>query len=58
VRIEEKRFEGTHEAIKIYFRCLVEAIKRIPAHFVDNIAELGHQEWADRQQEPVADQVR
>jgi hypothetical protein len=56
--MEEKRFESTSAAINIYFRCLVEAIERILAHVVNNMDELGHQEWSDLQQKPVTDQVR
>jgi hypothetical protein len=47
--IEERRLQITAEAIAAYFALLSEAIDGFPANFVDNMDEMGHQEWADRQ---------
>jgi hypothetical protein len=34
----------------MYFEPLSEAIDRVPVHFVYNMAEMGHQKWANRQE--------
>jgi hypothetical protein len=64
VPMEEKRLEVTPEEIAEYFRRASEALDGVPAHFVFNMDEMGHQEWADKQtrtcfvpSEHVADEV-
>jgi hypothetical protein len=62
--MEEKRLEVTPEEIAEYFQRASEALDGVPAHFVFNMDEMGHQEWADKQtrtcyvpSEHVADEV-
>jgi hypothetical protein len=50
VPTEEKRLQVIEEEIAMCFKRLAEAIDGVPAHFVDNMDEIGHQEWADRQE--------
>jgi hypothetical protein len=47
--MEEQRLEVTPEQIAEYFERAMEAIDGIPAHFVSNIDEMGHQEWGHKQ---------
>jgi hypothetical protein len=46
--MEVKHLEVTPAQIAEYFERAKEAIDGIPAHFVSNIDEMGHQEWADK----------
>jgi hypothetical protein len=48
VPMEEKRLEVSPEQIAEYFERASQAIDAIPAHFVFNMDEMGHQEWADK----------
>jgi hypothetical protein len=47
--MEDKRTEVTAEQIAAYFQLAASLIDGVPAHFVFNMDEMGHQEWADRQ---------
>jgi hypothetical protein len=51
VPMEEKRLQVTAEDITAYFHRLAEVLDGVPAHFVFNMDEMGHQEWADRQEQ-------
>lgn len=51
VPIEDKRLQVTAADIRSYFDELTEAIESVPAHFIYNMDEMGHQEWADRQEQ-------
>jgi hypothetical protein len=42
--------EITSEAIETSLRCLAEAFEGILTHFLSNMDETGHQEWADCRQ--------
>jgi hypothetical protein len=46
--MEERRLQVAHEDVEAYFGRLDEALQDVPAHFVYNMDEMGHQEWADR----------
>jgi hypothetical protein len=48
IPMEAKRLEVPASQIEAYFQRLAEAIHGIPAHFVFNAGEMGHQEWSDR----------
>jgi hypothetical protein len=47
--MEEGRVNVTPEQISSFFATLIATIDGIPAHFVLNMDEMGHQDWADRQ---------
>jgi hypothetical protein len=47
--MEDKRMEVTPEQIYEHFGHLIAVLEDIPAHFVFNLDEMGHQDWADRQ---------
>jgi hypothetical protein len=57
--MEDKRTEVTEDTIYDFFRTVIEAIDGVPSHFVFNIDEMGHQDWANWGQQtcvvPVAD---
>jgi hypothetical protein len=53
VPMEDKRLEVTQEQIADYFAVLDRDVQGKPAHFVFNMDEMGHQEWADRKQKTV-----
>jgi hypothetical protein len=46
--MEDKRTEVTEGEILELFRRAIEAIDRVPSHFVFNMDEMGHQDWAHR----------
>jgi hypothetical protein len=50
VPMEDKRVEVSPEAVIRYLADLAGVIQGMPAHFVFNMDEMGHQEWADRQE--------
>jgi hypothetical protein len=50
IPMEEKRLQVSQQDIETYFTCLDEIIEGVPAHFIYNMDEMGHQEWADRQE--------
>jgi hypothetical protein len=50
IPIETKRAEVTVEQIQEHFERLSANLSGVPAHFVFNIDEMGHQEWADATQ--------
>jgi hypothetical protein len=45
--MENVRLDVTTEEIDRYFQYLKDTIEGVPAHFVANIDEMGHQPWAD-----------
>jgi hypothetical protein len=47
--MEDKRLAVTDEQIEEHFHKLVNLVSGVPAHFVFNMDEMGHQDWADRQ---------
>jgi hypothetical protein len=47
--IEEKRLEVSGEQLLGHFQRMFDMVEGVPAHFVLNMDEMGHQEWADRQ---------
>jgi hypothetical protein len=47
--MEEQRMEVAPDQIRDYFANLPSVISGAPCHFVFNINETGHQEWADRE---------
>lgn len=51
IPIEEKRLQVNVEDIASYFHLLADLIQSVPGHFVYNMDEMGHQEWADRQEQ-------
>jgi hypothetical protein len=48
VPMEDHRIAVTPDAILDYFQRAIATIDGVPAHFVFNLHEMGHQEWADR----------
>jgi hypothetical protein len=46
--MEDKRTEVTKEQILDFFRNPIEARDGVPSHFLFNMDEMGHQNWADR----------
>jgi hypothetical protein len=48
--MEDKRMQVTPEQIEEYFGRLQEALQDVPGHFVWNMDEMGHQEWAEHQE--------
>jgi hypothetical protein len=48
--MEEKRLQMSREDIESSFTRLEEAFDGVPGHFVCNMDEMGHQEWADQQE--------
>jgi hypothetical protein len=49
ILMEEERVDLTAEQIAESFASLIPAIDGVPAHFVLNMDEMDHQNWADRQ---------
>jgi hypothetical protein len=47
--MEDKRIHVTIEQIQEYFQHAAAVLDGVPAHFVFNMDEMGHQDWADRQ---------
>jgi hypothetical protein len=47
IPIETGRLGVTQEQIIEFFREAIETIEGVPAHFVFNMDEMGHQDWAD-----------
>jgi hypothetical protein len=47
VPMEDKRLAVTQEQIRAYFHTLYETVNGVPAHFLFNMDEMGHQPWAD-----------
>jgi hypothetical protein len=45
--MEDTRMAVTMEQIQTYFQELDQALSGVPAHFVFNLDEMGHQSWAD-----------
>jgi hypothetical protein len=50
VSVEENWLQVTEEEMAMYFERLSEAIDWVPAHFLDHMDEMGHQEWAGHQE--------
>jgi hypothetical protein len=48
IPMEDKRVEVTQEQILQFFTEAIERIEGVPSHFVFNMDEMGHAEWADR----------
>jgi hypothetical protein len=48
IPMDEKRLSVTDEDIRIYFGSLVAQVSGVPSHFLFNMDEMGHQDWADR----------
>jgi hypothetical protein len=48
IPIEDRRTEVTSEEISDFFRRAIETIDGVPSHFVFNMDEMGHQDWANR----------
>jgi hypothetical protein len=48
IPMEEARVDVTAEVIWDFFRRAMEVVEGVPAHFVFNMDEMGHQDWADR----------
>jgi hypothetical protein len=44
---EDKRLQVPEHEIIHYFHCLAATISGVPPHFVFNVDEMGHQDWAD-----------
>jgi CRP-like cAMP-binding protein len=51
--MEDKRLAVTVEQIAEYFEVLERSVQGKPAHFVFNMDEMGHQDWADRKKKTV-----
>jgi hypothetical protein len=49
VPMEEKRLQVAPEQITAHFAHRFEFVQGVPAHFVFNMDEIDHQEWADKQ---------
>jgi hypothetical protein len=47
VHFEDSRLKVTQEDLDRHFLYLGDTIERVPAHFVLNMDETGHQPWAD-----------
>jgi hypothetical protein len=47
--MEQGRVDVAPEQISSFFAILIATIDGIPAHFVLNMDEMDHQDWADRQ---------
>jgi hypothetical protein len=45
--MEDKRLHVTPEQIQAHFTAMFEQISGVPAHFIFNMDEMGHQDWAD-----------
>lgn len=50
IPIEAKRAEVTPEQIRNFFAEALTIAEGVPSHFVFNMDEMGHQEWADRKE--------
>jgi hypothetical protein len=50
IPMEDSRVAGTSEQITEFFREGFEILQGVPAHFVFNMDEMGHQQWADRKE--------
>jgi hypothetical protein len=50
IPMEEARLDLTTQAGIDFFRRATEVAQGVPAHFVFNMNEMGHQDWADRTQ--------
>jgi hypothetical protein len=50
VPMEDLRIAVTPQQIENFFREAFSVIEGVPAHFIFNMDEMGHQEWADRKQ--------
>jgi hypothetical protein len=48
--MEARRTEVTPEQIRQFFADSFRIIEGVPSHFIFNMDEMGHQEWADRQE--------
>jgi hypothetical protein len=48
IPMDEKRLSVTDEDIRTYFGSLVAQVSGVPSHFLFNMDEMGHQDWADR----------
>jgi hypothetical protein len=46
--MEDKRTEMTEDAILEFFRRAIEVTDGVPFHFIFNMNEMGHQDWAHR----------
>jgi hypothetical protein len=44
----DKRPQVTNEQLMEHFHSLLETVSGVPTHFVFNMDEMGHQDWADR----------
>jgi hypothetical protein len=49
--MEDHRLAVIPGAILDYFQRVIESIDSVPAHFVCNSDEMGHQEWTDRHEQ-------
>jgi hypothetical protein len=56
VRIEDRPFEVTPEAVVDYFQLIIDIINSFPVYFVFNADEMGHQEWANRHRQSISSQ--
>jgi hypothetical protein len=50
--MDTKRTEVTSEQIQEFFADAFRIIESVPSHFIFNMDEMGHQEWADRKEVP------
>jgi hypothetical protein len=48
IPMEDRRTEVTSEEISDFFRRAIEIIDGVPSHFMLNMGEMGHRDWADR----------
>jgi hypothetical protein len=48
ISMEDRRTKMMPEVISEFFRRAIETIDGVPSHFVFNMDEMGHQDWADR----------
>jgi hypothetical protein len=49
--MEEKWFQVAAGDIEADFNRLEEVVQGVPAPFMNNLNEMGHQEWEERQEE-------